>query len=339
MTCADGFSLFTHSTSTCTLICRVLWHNPHHHCHKIFSSKQAAPPRRPATTDLACLAASADPPCLFRAGHLSPTVGAAPGSMERDQIEAKANGGENVPENLHLIFLVLKRHHRIHQHPRVGPGVTAQSRATPLSASVLAHSLLLPSWHRDTTAKLALQLNWPARTSKSSVPGQTHRPVGARLPARGAPFCRCARACCACCACRACRTRIRRWRRVPLSTVQRGGAGRGSPPAARTGGVSRRGRAASTARHTPPNTWRHCRERGTPAPSTAPGPTCNETSGDAIAIRPFPPMGDACRTIKGMYIRKCDFDFQQPIVALNSRFRLSTADFGFQQPISAFTVR
>ena len=125
MTCADGFSLFTHSTSTCTLICRVLWHNPHHHCHKIFSSKQAAPPRRPATTDLACLAASADPPCLFRAGHLSPTVGAAPGSMlDADRHPLPGRAGCQGGEERRLL----------HATRRPTPGDTVEKEGRPRQA-------------------------------------------------------------------------------------------------------------------------------------------------------------------------------------------------------------
>ena len=67
-------------------------------------------------------------------------------SMEWDHIEAKANGGEDVPENLHLISTVL--------NATIGDANTREwalangygpLKVEPPSAPVLAHSLLLPS--------------------------------------------------------------------------------------------------------------------------------------------------------------------------------------------------
>jgi hypothetical protein len=81
-------------------------------------------------------------------------------SMEWDHIEAKANGGEDVPENLHLISTVL--------NATIGDANTREwalangygpLKVEPPSAPVLAHSLLLPSWNgRDVTAETTLRL-------------------------------------------------------------------------------------------------------------------------------------------------------------------------------------
>ena len=81
-------------------------------------------------------------------------------SMEWDHIEAKANGGEDVPENLHLISARL--------NATIGDANTREwalangygpLKVEPPSASALAQSLLLPSWNgRDVTAETTLRL-------------------------------------------------------------------------------------------------------------------------------------------------------------------------------------
>jgi hypothetical protein len=138
-------------------------------------------------------------------------------------------------------FARTQRHHRRRQHPRVGPSErlrTAQGRAalrhhpgTLAAAAVLERARrdggdgapTGPRAHRDSRAM-------GGRPRRHQAEGQTHRPVGAQLPARGS-------------ACRAgaCRAHAagpspsHRRHRMPLSTLQRGGTGRGWPPAAGTG--------------------------------------------------------------------------------------------------------
>ena len=77
-----------------------------------------------------------------------------------DHIEAKANGGEDVPENLHLISARL--------NATIGDANTREwalangygpLKVEPPYASALAQLLLLPSWNgRDVTAETTLRL-------------------------------------------------------------------------------------------------------------------------------------------------------------------------------------